>query len=186
MGGGQGVKDQDGVSQDGVKADGVKADGLEEGGIKDDGLKSAHGSNLATVIRRVRPAKPLRRVGESMGFVQEDEPDGQGGVVATRTYFLVGSECRFSCSMCDLWKYTLDDSVTPLGSLVAQIDALEQQCSSVQRQGFEGASETGKEWLKLYNAANFFDERNVACQSVRKKGKPVIGRFVKLGTAQEH
>ena len=162
MGGSQGVKDQDGVFKDGVRADGFKADGLEEGGIKDDGLNSGHGSNLATVIRRVRPAKPLRRVGESMGFVREDEPDGQGGVVATRTYFLVGSECRFSCSMCDLWKYTLDDPVTPLGSLVAQIDALEQQCSSVQPQGFEGASETGKEWLKLYNAANFFDERNVA------------------------
>jgi len=57
------VKDQDGVLKDGVKAD-----GLEEGGIKDDGLNRGHGSNLATVIRRERPAKPLRRVGESMGF----------------------------------------------------------------------------------------------------------------------
>lgn len=158
MGGGRGVKDQDDVLNDDI----LKSDGPRGGGLQEDGLNSAHGSKPATDIRRVRPAKPVRRAGESMGFVREDEPDGQGGVVATRTYFLVGSECRFSCSMCDLWKYTLEDSVTPLGSLVAQIDALEQQCSSVQQKEFAGASETGKEWLKLYNAANFFDERNVA------------------------
>ncbi len=128
----------------------------------EDGLNSPQGSNRATDIRGVRPAKPLRRAGESMGFFLENEPDGQGGVVATRTYFLVGSECRYSCSMCDLWKYTLKESVTPLGSLVAQIDDLEQQCASIQQMEFERPLVRGKEWLKLYNAANFFDERNVA------------------------
>ena len=128
----------------------------------EDGLNSPQGSNRATDIRGVRPAKPLRRAGESMGFVRENEPDGQGGVVATRTYFLVGSECRYSCSMCDLWKYTLKESVTPLGSLVAQIDDLEQQCASIQQKEYELPLVRGNEWLKLYNAANFFDERNVA------------------------
>jgi len=97
-----------------------------------------------------------------MGFVRENEPDGQGGVVATRTYFLVGSECRYSCSMCDLWKYTLKESVTPLGSLVAQFDDLEQQCASIRQMEYELPLVRGEEWLKLYNAANFFDERNVA------------------------
>ena len=128
----------------------------------EDGWNSPQGSNRATDIRGVRPAKPLRRAGESMGFVRENEPDGQGGVVATRTYFLVGSECRYSCSMCDLWKYTLKESVTPLGSLVAQIDDLEQQCASIQQKEYELPLVRGNEWLKLYNAANFFDERNVA------------------------
>jgi len=153
MGRGRGVKDQDGNAKDGTAKDGTAKDGR---------TASGQGSNPAARIRRMRPDKPRRRVGESMGFVLEKEPDGRGGVVATRTYFLVGSECCYSCSMCDLWRYTLEESVTPLGSLIAQIDALELQCTSMQRQEFERPSGLGEEWLKLYNAANFFDDRNVA------------------------
>lgn len=121
-------------------------------------------------IRKLRPQKSSRHVGESMGYVRELEADGLGGVVIARTYFLVGSECRFSCSMCDLWKYTLETRKTPVGSLVSQVDALHRD--SVHRtdggevfernEGNEAGGWGGKrEWLKLYNAANFFDEWNV-------------------------
>lgn len=124
-------------------------------------------------IRKVRPKKPSRRIGESMGYVRELEADGLGGVVNARTYFLVGSECRFTCSMCDLWKYTLEDRETPKGSLVSQVNALHRDYS--HRYDGQGDCERFKcnqvgvlgerrEWLKLYNAANFFDNWNVTSE----------------------
>lgn len=124
-------------------------------------------------VRKLRPQKPIRRVGESMGFVRELEADGLGGVVIARTYFLVGSECRFTCSMCDLWKYTLETRKTPEGSLVSQVDALHREYG-LRTAGYEGCerydgSTAGgfggrQEWLKLYNAANFFDHWNVSSE----------------------
>ena len=111
--------------------------------------------SLSRKVRRFRPAKPLRTAGESMGWTSEQEPDGFGGLVSCRTYFLVGSECRFTCSMCDLWKYTLREPNTPLGSLAVQIQTLHDQVS------MEGQPAASPEWIKLYNASNFFDPANV-------------------------
>jgi hypothetical protein len=111
--------------------------------------------SLSSKIRRLRPPKPLRRAGESMGWTSEQEPDGQGGLVSSRTYFLVGSECRFTCSMCDLWKYTLGESHTPPGSIAVQIETLHEQVSK------EIPESKHPEWIKLYNASNFFDPANV-------------------------
>ena len=111
--------------------------------------------SLSKQIRQARPAKPIRQAGQSMGWVREMEPDGQGGLVSARTYFLVGSECRFSCSMCDLWKYTLKQDRTPVGSLASQIADLNREVGALNPQ------ERPTEWLKLYNAANFFDPANV-------------------------
>lgn len=110
---------------------------------------------LSKQVRAARPPKPIRQAGQSMGWVREMEPDGQGGLVPARTYFLVGSECRFSCSMCDLWKYTLTQDRTPVGSLASQIADLNRQVGALNPQ------ERPTEWLKLYNAANFFDPANV-------------------------
>jgi len=111
--------------------------------------------SLSSKIRRLRPAKPVRIAGESMGWTSEQEPDGLGGLVSCRTYFLVGSECRFTCSMCDLWKYTLRETNTPLGSLAVQIQSLHNQVS------FEEQPAASPEWIKLYNASNFFDPANI-------------------------
>jgi radical SAM enzyme (TIGR01210 family) len=110
---------------------------------------------LLKQIRAARPPKPIRQAGQSMGWVREMEPDGQGGLIPARTYFLVGSECRFSCSMCDLWKYTLTQDRTPIGSLASQIADLNRQVDALPPQA------RPREWLKLYNAANFFDPANV-------------------------
>jgi len=56
--------------------------------------------------------------------------------------------------MCDLWKYTLQEARTPAGSISSQIEELNRQVLS------EGSS-GNKEWVKLYNASNFFDPLNI-------------------------
>lgn len=103
------------------------------------------------LLRSLRPAKPDRAANQAQGYVLEHEPLGGGRTVASATYFLTGSECRFTCSFCDLWKYTLN-TPTPVGSLVRQIESLHQILHS-RGERFD--------WLKLYNASNFFDPYNV-------------------------
>lgn len=109
---------------------------------------------LTQKIRSSRQVKITRRAGESMGWNRELEPDGRGGSISCRTYFLVGSECRFTCSMCDLWKYTLKEARTPVGSISSQIEELNRQVHLESPSG-------RKEWVKLYNASNFFDPFNI-------------------------
>jgi len=109
---------------------------------------------LTKKIRSLRPVKAARNSGEPMGWNRESEPDGRGGSISCRTYFLVGSECRFTCSMCDLWKYTLQETKTPVGSISAQIEELNRRLLQERPMG-------KKEWVKLYNASNFFDPFNI-------------------------
>jgi len=67
------------------------------------------------------------------------------------TVFLSGAECPFTCSFCDLWRYTIDGP-TPVGALPKQLsDALRSL----------DASAPLPDRLKLYNASNFFDRRAV-------------------------
>jgi archaeosine synthase beta-subunit len=63
--------------------------------------------------------------------------------VTTQTVFLTGRECPLACTMCDLWKHTLT-MPTAVGSIPQQI-----------QDAIEGKANT--QWLKLYNASNFFD-----------------------------
>jgi len=70
------------------------------------------------------------------------------------TVFLAGAECPFTCSFCDLWRWTLDGP-TPPGALPVQLArALEQLPPPVPRR------------LKLYNASNFFDRRAVPAEDL--------------------
>ena len=63
--------------------------------------------------------------------------------------FLAGAECPFTCSFCDLWRWTLGGP-TPPGALPAQLSrALETLAPPLPHR------------LKLYNASNFFDHRAV-------------------------
>lgn len=63
------------------------------------------------------------------------------------TVFLTNKECPFRCLMCDLWKNTLDHSVSA-GSIPAQIEyALERLPSA--------------KVIKLYNSGNFFDKKAI-------------------------
>jgi radical SAM enzyme (TIGR01210 family) len=100
-------------------------------------------------IRSLRPPKPAVDPWKAHGFIVEDERRPDGVVEKTATIFLAGAECAFTCSFCDLWRYTTDGP-TPRGAIPAQIEAslASVEPGSVQR-------------LKLYNASNFFDRRAV-------------------------
>jgi len=106
-------------------------------------------------LRALRPAKPDRDPYRHQGWVFDTEPDGFGATAQAITVFLTGSECRFTCSMCDLWQYTLYGE-TPEGSLPVQIQNALSECRPTLPQAL-----CQQRWLKLYNAANFFDRRNV-------------------------
>jgi len=68
--------------------------------------------------------------------------------------FLAGAECPFTCSFCDLWRWTLDGP-TPPGALPTQLArALKALPSPVPDR------------LKLYNASNFFDRRAVPAEDL--------------------
>jgi radical SAM enzyme (TIGR01210 family) len=104
-----------------------------------------------SLLRSLRSPKPRIDPHRHQGYKIEREPVVGGRSISSATYFLTGGECRFTCSFCDLWKYTLD-SPTPKGSLVHQIRSLHEVVLG---------EHSDVEWLKLYNASNFFDPYNV-------------------------
>lgn len=81
----------------------------------------------------------------------EPERRPGGTIEQTLTVFLAGAECSFTCSFCDLWRFTTDGP-TPAGALPKQLaDVL-------------AANHEPRDRLKLYNAGNFFDRRAVPPQ----------------------
>ncbi len=85
------------------------------------------------------------------GTVVEEERS-TNGVDRAVTVFLAGAECPFTCSFCDLWRWTLDGP-TPPGALPVQLArALEPLAPPLPHR------------LKLYNASNFFDHRAVPAE----------------------
>jgi radical SAM enzyme (TIGR01210 family) len=85
---------------------------------------------------------------------EERSANGRGGVERAVTVFLAGAECPFTCSFCDLWRWTLDGP-TPPGALPTQLArALESVAPPVPQR------------LKLYNASNFFDRRAVPAEDL--------------------
>jgi radical SAM enzyme (TIGR01210 family) len=85
---------------------------------------------------------------------EERRPDGT--VERALTVFLAGAECPFTCSFCDLWRWTIDGP-TPPGALTGQLaevlKALDRSPSPPDR-------------LKVYNASNFFDRRAVPAEDL--------------------
>jgi radical SAM enzyme (TIGR01210 family) len=100
-------------------------------------------------IRRLRGQKPRIDPWKAHGSLVEEERRPNGATERALTIFLAGAECPFTCSFCDLWRYTIDGP-TPPGALPKQIaDTLASiDVAPVQR-------------IKLYNASNFFDRRAV-------------------------
>lgn len=107
--------------------------------------------NPAKFLRSLRGAKQHLASDRSQGYNIELEPDGTGNLVSCATIFLTGSECRFTCSMCDLWQYTLDTETSPR-SLPMQLERSLQEIASEQQD---------VRCVKLYNASNFFDVMNI-------------------------
>jgi radical SAM enzyme (TIGR01210 family) len=83
------------------------------------------------------------------GILDEIERGPDGSPQSSRTIFLAGSECPFTCVFCDLWQYTTDDP-TPVGATPRQIEV-----------AMEDLERGTIDILKLYNASNFFDSRAV-------------------------
>ena len=100
-------------------------------------------------IRSLRPAKervdPYKAHGSAIE--QERRPDGR--TESALTVFLAGAECAFTCSFCDLWKWTIDGP-TPVGALTRQLQSILHELGDPLPQR-----------LKIYNASNFFDQRAV-------------------------
>ncbi len=112
------------------------------------------GSATDRRIRGLRPPKPRADPYRAHGFLIEDERRPEGRTERALTVFLTGAECPFTCTFCDMWRWTIDGP-TPRGALTAQLDAV--------LQSLEGAA---PDRLKLYNASNFFDERAVPAEDV--------------------
>jgi hypothetical protein len=77
------------------------------------------------------------------GFFVETEPAAPGAPVSVATILLTNKECAYRCTMCDLWKNTLD-APTPPGAIPEQIRWALEQLPGARR-------------IKLYNAGSFFD-----------------------------
>jgi archaeosine synthase beta-subunit len=105
-------------------------------------------------IRSLRPPKvqvdPYTAHGSS--FELERRPEGV--LKRALTVFLAGAECPFTCSFCDLWRWTIEGP-TPPGALTLQLERILQAHDTV-----------AADRLKLYNASNFFDERAVPSEDL--------------------
>jgi len=100
-------------------------------------------------IRQLRGSKPVVDPWKAHGSVIDDERRPDGTLESALTVFLAGAECPFTCSFCDLWRYTIDGP-TPASALPTQIaDTIRTLDEPLPAR------------IKLYNASNFFDRRAV-------------------------
>ena len=94
-----------------------------------------------------RPPKQRLDPWTPYAYMVEPERMASGRVEDVATIFLTNKECPFRCTMCDLWKYTLDERV-PVGAIPAQIDHALERLPAAKH-------------VKLYNAGNFFDAQAI-------------------------
>jgi archaeosine synthase beta-subunit len=94
-----------------------------------------------------RPQRNVVSAHEPYACFVEEECGADGQVERVATIFLTNRECPFRCTMCDLWRNTLAESV-PLGAIPEQIDFALNRLES-------GRS------VKLYNSGSFFDPRAI-------------------------
>ena len=98
-------------------------------------------------ILRARPPKKRLDPWQPYAFFVEPERTVTGQIEDVATIFLTNKECPFRCTMCDLWKSTLDERV-PRGAIPAQIDFALGRLPPAKQ-------------IKLYNAGNFFDAQAI-------------------------
>ena len=105
-------------------------------------------------IRSLRPPKVHVDPEQAHGSLIEKERRPEGKVERALTVFLAGAECPFTCSFCDLWRWTTDGPTAP-GALTRQLEHVLQTLD-----------EPMPDRLKIYNASNFFDQRAVPPEDV--------------------
>lgn len=94
-------------------------------------------------IRAARPARNHVDASRPYAYLVEPERTAAGAIEDVATIFLTNRECPFRCLMCDLWKNTLEQSVSP-GDIPRQIEFALNELPLAQH-------------IKLYNSGNFFD-----------------------------
>jgi radical SAM enzyme (TIGR01210 family) len=105
-------------------------------------------------IRKLRAPKPWVDPWHAHGSLVEEERRPDGRIERALTVFLAGAECPYTCSFCDLWRWTTDGP-TPPGALATQL-----------REVLDATPPPLPERVKLYNASNFFDQRAVPVQDL--------------------
>lgn len=105
-------------------------------------------------IRDLRPPKSHLDPFTPHGSLLEEERRPDGKIERALTVFLTGAECPFTCSFCDLWRWTIDGP-TPPGALTRQLESV-----------LEPLDGPVPDRLKLYNASNFFDQRAVPSEDL--------------------
>jgi radical SAM enzyme (TIGR01210 family) len=94
-----------------------------------------------------RAPRPSLNLHEPYACFAEEECGPSGHPEPVSTVFLTNRECPFHCTMCDLWRNTLVDSV-PAGAIPQQI-------------GFALNRLPEARTIKLYNSGSFFDPRAI-------------------------
>ena len=105
-------------------------------------------------IRSLRPPKTHIDPYTAHGSLIEEERRPGGKIERALTVFLTGAECPFTCSFCDLWRWTIDGPTLP-GALTTQLESV--------LQALDGPV---PDRLKIYNASNFFDQRAVPSEDL--------------------
>lgn len=100
----------------------------------------------AWILARRPPRVPLNPH-EPYAFFLEEECGAGGQAEPLATVFLTNRECPLRCTMCDLWRNTLTESV-PAGAIPQQIDFALNRLGPVRS-------------VKLYNSGSFFDPRAI-------------------------
>ncbi|MGK7370951.1 MAG: radical SAM protein, partial [Candidatus Halalkalibacterium sp. M3_1C_030] len=101
-------------------------------------------------ILELRPAKEELDPYKPYHYLHEQEIDARGNLRKVNTLFLTNKECPFKCTMCDLWKHTLDGP-TPEGAIPRQIAYALKHLPEASV-------------VKLYNNGNFFDTKAIPAE----------------------
>lgn len=96
----------------------------------------------AWILARRLPRQLLNPY-EPYAWLTEEECGPAGQPESIATIFLTNRECPFRCTMCDLWRNTLTESV-PARAIPQQIDFALRRTAATQT-------------VKLYNSGSFFD-----------------------------
>lgn len=116
-------------------------------------------------IRGARGPKVAVDPQKTIALWDEFEITSPGVVTSTRVLLLTGSECRFTCTMCDLWRHTLDQA-TSTGDLVIQLEQALQSPFNLPSPSPANTTILSERWIKLYNSSNFFDPYNVPTEDL--------------------
>ena len=126
------------------------------------------------LIEQLRPmvSRPSPGITPLQAWLEKEAIDKHGNSAEVLTLLLRGSECRFRCLMCDLWKGTHEQATRP-GAIAAQVADACQRHTCAQSVNKSVVPSIQRQWIKLYNAANFFSTVNVPGEDLNRVANTV-------------